>query len=169
MLLQLLVSYLPFCLLLVAHQYRHRVDVGYACCRSNDDASPHAVTNFSAPTPDDDSTYLADAFTRFVEGRAGKPFLAQLSFHNCHIPYIGTNASRAACAANKTCVPPLPGTKPYNDAELDFYACLNELDGSVGRVLDMLVKEGYYDNTMIWMTTDNVSGLKLWPCTMSTN
>ena len=38
----------------------------------------------------------------------------------------------------------------YSDEELDFYACLNELDNSVGLVLDKLKELGYYNNTMIW-------------------
>lgn len=28
---------------------------------------------------------LADSFTRFIESRKGAPFLAQISFHNCHV------------------------------------------------------------------------------------
>jgi hypothetical protein len=39
--------------------------------------------------------------------------------------------------------------------ELDFYACLNELDNSVGAVLDALTRLGYYNNTLTWFTTDN--------------
>ena len=44
----------------------------------------------------------------------------------------------------------------YTSAELDFYACLNEFDEGVGTVIDALKRLGYYDNTMIWFTTDNV-------------
>ena len=39
--------------------------------------------------------------------------------------------------------------------ELDFYACLNELDNSVGTVLDALKRLGYYNNTLTWFTVDN--------------
>ena len=44
----------------------------------------HGVANLSNPTPDDDATYLAGAFVSFAERQGGAPFLAQLSFHNCH-------------------------------------------------------------------------------------
>jgi len=115
------------------------------------------VRNITFPTPDDDATYNADAFVRFAESLGGAPFLAQVSFHNCHIPFVGTPARVAACNASGSteCAPPLAGAAPYNHEELDFYACLNELDNSVGTVLDALKRLGYYNNTMTWFTTDN--------------
>eukprot|EP00729_Bicosta_minor_P012420 gene12420-4000_t len=42
-----------------------------------------------------------------------------------------------------------------SDAQLDFYACLNELDHAVGRVLDALDTYGYGHNTLTWLATDN--------------
>ena len=92
---------------------------------------------------------------RFIESRAGQPFMAQVSFHNCHIPYIGTPAERARCNSSDeaACRPPLPGAVGYSSAELDFYACLNEFDEGVGKILRTLKTEGYYDNTMVWFTT----------------
>ena len=67
-----------------------------------------------------------------------------------HIPYIGTTHWRQECAAGRSCK---PGN--YSDAQLDFYACLNELDDAVGRVLASLEKHDYRENTMLWLTTDN--------------
>jgi len=119
----------------------------------NDDEAPHGVTNLTWPTPEDDSEYITDAFERFLDSRQGAPFVAQLSFHNCHIPFIGSPEARANCAANKTCRPPVG--EPYTDTELDFYACLTELDAGVGRVLAMLDAKGYGENTMTVLTTDN--------------
>lgn len=55
----------------------------------------------------------------------------------------------AECSNNASCVPPLAGSEPYGDEELDFYACLNEFDNSVGTVLSALKRLGYYENTMI--------------------
>ena len=120
-------------------------------------SAQHGVQNITFPTPDDDATYNADSFVRFAESLNGKPFLAQISFHNCHIPFVGTPARVAACNASGSteCAPPLPGALPYNHQELDLYACLNELDNSVGTVLDALKRLGYYENTMTWFTTDN--------------
>lgn len=128
------------------------------CCFNywwGDEDAPHGVTNLTEASPDDDATYNADSFVRFAEAQGGAPFLAQISFHNCHVPFIGTKNRRAECSGNSSCVPPLPGSKPYSDEELDFYACLNEFDNSVGTVLSALKRLGYYENTMIWFTVDN--------------
>lgn len=129
------------------------------CCFNywwNDVDAEHGVTNLTDASPDNDANdYLADSFVRFVEARAGAPFMAQISFHNCHIPFIGTPTERGKCNSTETCNPILPGTEPYSSAELDFYACLNEFDEAVGTVFSALKRLGYYDNTMIWFTTDN--------------
>lgn len=126
---------------------------GNNCCFNYwwpDNDAPHAVTNLTQPTPPDDTEYLSDAFERFLVARAGEPFMAQISFHNCHIPFIGTDFWRKECAAGRSCK---PGN--YSDAQLDFYACLIELDAAVGRVLSSLDTHNYRDNTMLWFTTDN--------------
>jgi arylsulfatase A-like enzyme len=128
--------------------------------RWNDDTAAHGVTNLTKPSPDNDANdYLASAFVGFLEQRAASnkaPFMAQISIHNCHIPYIGTPAERARCNDTRSCSAPLPGAASYSSAELDFYACLNEFDEAVGTVIGALKRLGYYDNTMIWFTTDNV-------------
>jgi len=131
------------------------------CCFNywwEDPESPHGVTNLTNPSYDDDSQYLAEAFEVFLDAREGRPFAAQLSFHNCHIPFIGTAAARQKCREGQTCKATngrgdAPGN--FTDYELDFYACLSELDASVGRVLRALEDRGYYENTFVWFTTDN--------------
>lgn len=131
------------------------------CCFNywwEDQSAPHGVTNLTNPSYDDDSSYLAEAFEIFLESRHGLPFAAQISFHSCHIPYIGTAQARQDCRDGKTCRSTNNhGDSPsnYTDFQLDFYSCLTELDGAVGRVLDALHKRNYYDNTFIWFTTDN--------------
>ncbi len=85
------------------------------CCFNywtEDASAPHGVKNRTVATPLDDSLCactpcwlicvpdltltslgcgvmvrpdLADSFTRFIESRKGEPFLAQISFHNCHV------------------------------------------------------------------------------------
>jgi len=136
-------------------------DVPNGCCSNywwEDSSADHGVTNLTNPSYDDDSAYLAEAFLIFLESRQGKPFAAQVSFHNCHIPFIGTEAARENCQNGTTCKPTNrhgDEAGSYSDFELDFYACLSELDASVGRILDALIEKGYYDNTFIWFTTDN--------------
>ena len=128
------------------------------CCFNywwGDEEKEHGITNLTNPSYDDDAAYNAESFVAFAEARNGAPFLAQISFHNCHIPFVGTQTRRAACTSGEECEPPLAGALPYNDEELDFYACLNEFDHSVGTVLDALKRLGYYENTMIWFTVDN--------------
>eukprot|EP00051_Salpingoeca_urceolata_P021108 m.325608 g.325608 ORF g.325608 m.325608 type:complete len:485 (-) comp19735_c0_seq20:112-1566(-) len=128
------------------------------CCFNywwEDQEAEHGVTNLTNFVPQDDSQYTHSSFVKFIDSIDGNPFLAQLSFHNCHIPFIGTEERRQACAQNKTCKPPLPGSQPYTDEELDFYACISELDNAIGDVLQLLKDRGYYDNTMIWLATDN--------------
>ena len=91
------------------------------CCFNywwEDQTSAHGVSNLSQPSPDDDSSYLADAFIGFAESQGGAPFLAQLSFHNCHIPFVGTSARRAECVANSSCSAPLPGAEGLHAVEV---------------------------------------------------
>lgn len=141
------------------HGPNHCFPEGHCCFNYwwDDPLAPHGVTNLTNPTPADDSLYLADAFSRFLAERKvqQKPFLAQISFHNCHIPFIGSPDARESCVKGETCRPPAPGEPPYTDEELDFYACLTELDNAVGIVLESLKTHGYYENTMAWFTADN--------------
>ena len=130
------------------------------CCFNywwDDPHSPHGVQNLTWPTPKDDSLYLVDSFQRFLTHRQAqaKPFLAQISFHNCHIPFIGMHEFKEACAKGEACRPPGPGEDPYSDEELDYYACLLSLDRSVGKILQSLKDAAYYENTMIWFGSDN--------------
>jgi arylsulfatase A-like enzyme len=128
------------------------------CCFNywwDDAASPHAVLNLSWPTPSDDAEYVVDSFDRFLSRRAGSPFLAHLSFHNCHEPFIGSAARRSACASGETCTSPAAGEPPYTSMELDFFACLQSLDDAVGATLGLLDKQGYAEDTLTWFTTDN--------------
>jgi hypothetical protein len=63
--------------------------------------------------------------------------VAQVSFHNCHVPSIGTPDDRRACAAGDSCNAPSTtgNASAYTDAELDFYGCMIELDRAIGKVM----------------------------------
>ena len=114
--------------------------------------------NLTQPVPGNEAEdYIADSFGRFLRGLAGRPFVAQLSFHNCHIPFVGTPEARELCANGTTCTATKASGPLANlsSAQLDFYACLNELDGAVGKVLDDLDAHGYGHNTLTWLATDN--------------
>lgn len=84
--------------------------------------------------------------------------MAQLSFHNCHIPFVGTPEARELCRNGTTCIerPEISGPlSNLTDIQLDFYACLNELDAAIGRVLQAMDDHGYGENTLTWLATDN--------------
>lgn len=134
----------------------------HGCCFNywwpNMSAAQHGVSNLTWQTPFDDAVYLVDSFERFVSGQAAagsSPFLAHLSFHNCHIPFIGSAVKRAACTGGSICHPPASGEPPYSDEELDYYSCLSMLDDAVGAVLTTLERHGYAQDTLTWLTTDN--------------
>eukprot|EP00052_Salpingoeca_macrocollata_P018935 m.156168 g.156168 ORF g.156168 m.156168 type:complete len:516 (+) comp20824_c0_seq6:29-1576(+) len=123
------------------------------CCFNywwKDNEAEHGVSNLTNPVGQDDSIYIADAFKNYLQSLNGDPFVVQLSFHNCHIPFIGTEQARQECASGKTCK-----SGQYNQAELDYYACMNEFDASVGRVLQTLTDLNYRNNTMVWFASDN--------------
>jgi arylsulfatase A-like enzyme len=136
------------------------------CCFNywwNDETATHGVTNLTKPSPDNDANdYLARALVDWIESRDSAPFMAQISIHNCHVPYIGTPTEREKCNSTETCLGPsgadvVTGRAggAYTSAELDFYACLNEFDEAVGTIITALKRLNYYDNTMVWFTTDN--------------
>jgi hypothetical protein len=65
------------------------------CCFNywkEDAQAPHGITNQTHASPDDDATHNAEAFGRFVDSLDGGPFMAHVSFHNCHIPVRFTAA-----------------------------------------------------------------------------
>ena len=135
-------------------------EAGRGCCFNYwwpNETAPHGISNLSNPTPPDETDYISDSFDRFLDGLNGRPFVAQLAFHNCHIPYVGTEQQRELCQKGTTCTESASSGPLANLslAQLDFYACLNELDSAVGRVLGALDKYDYGPNTLTWLATDN--------------
>jgi len=143
------------------HSCRRRAPKG--CCFNywwNDEKAEHGVTNLTNASPDNDARdYVAQSLISFIEAQAAKnaPFMAQASFHNCHIPFIATPAERESCNSTESCLAPTGGDTSsgraggaYTSGELDFYGCLNEFDEGMGNIIATLKRLGYYDNTMIW-------------------
>mmetsp|Transcript_2165 Transcript_2165/g.4374 ORF Transcript_2165/g.4374 Transcript_2165/m.4374 type:complete len:817 (+) Transcript_2165:442-2892(+) len=123
----------------------------------DDPMAEHGVTNMTQPTPPSDAHFMAKSFATYLSDRreAGLPFLAQVSFRNCHKPFLGSAPGREDCANGLTCHPAIPRRRPYTMEELDYYACLVELDAAVGEILQALDETGYYNNTMVWFASDN--------------
>ena len=132
------------------------------CCFNywfEDARSEHGVGNMTRPSHAIDAVEVQQslsAFLKTVDDDAG--FVAQLSFHNCHIPFVGAAATVAACRDGDGCLPENRQGQPktnYSAAQLDFYACLLELDAAVGAVLRDLRDFKRYDDTLVYFTTDN--------------
>jgi len=115
------------------------------------------ISNYTEFIEGEDSRYILDSFRTFLDGRETEetPFITQLSFHNCHIPYIGSEERRASCLNGTSCRALADGEEPYTDDELDYYSCISEMDQSVGMVLDLLKDRGLYDDTLIMFASDN--------------
>ena len=81
-------------------------DAAKGCCFNYwwDADAEHGVSNFTEPTPDDDALYNADSFIRFLEAQGGAPFLAQISFHNCHIPFARQDFAEHCCRLSFCCI-----------------------------------------------------------------
>lgn len=97
-------------------------------------------------TPVDDSSYLGDAFEAFVRQAVagGKPFLAHVHFHNCHVPYISPPEFRAPYAA-----------AGFDLNHQDYYGCLSAADAQAGRIRSLLQELGVAGNTFLSLASDN--------------
>ena len=117
----------------------------------------------------------AQQFTQFLatERVAGKPFFAAVGFHNTHGPiearqqlhdkYYGMTLpfevpSAGATPASQFAFTSFADWKLSQDQERRYmsayYAALEELDNSVGQVIDGLKAQGIYDDTIIVFTSD---------------
>lgn len=95
-------------------------------------------------TPVDDAEFLVDNLLLFIDDALaqGKPFLAQVSFHHNHIPYISPPEFRALYAN-------------YTLNEQDYYGGLSCVDAQVGRLRTALRARGIADTTWLSLTSDN--------------
>jgi arylsulfatase A-like enzyme len=96
-------------------------------------------------SPVDDAEFLVDALETFIVNAVANntPFFAQLSFHNCHIPYIAPPAFRAQYAGQ------------FDLNHQDYYGCLTDVDAQVGRIRALLSALGVQQNTWLSLTSDN--------------
>ncbi len=74
---------------------------------------------------------------RLFEGRKERPFFLYLSYNMPHIPLFRSNAFAGASARGR-----------YGDA-------VEEIDWSVGQILDSLKRLGLDENTVVFFTSDN--------------
>ena len=90
---------------------------------------------------------LTDATIWFIEQNKGRPFFVTLSHHAVHIPVEG-NAATTAKYRTKP--------KPSDGVNHPVYAAMVEdLDTSIGRILEKLDELKLADNTIVVFTSDN--------------
>lgn len=90
---------------------------------------------------------LATRAADFIQANKDTPFLLQVSHAAVHIPLSTTHELKAKYAKK----PPMPGY-PSN---VEYAGLLEELDQSVGRVVDAVDQAGIADNTLILFISDN--------------
>lgn len=92
----------------------------------------------------DDAGMLIDHLLTFINSSvsASQPFLAQVSFHQVHIPYIAPQQYRDMY-------------KQYDLNHQDYYGALTAMDAAIGRLRAALVQQGIADNTLVAFTADN--------------
>jgi arylsulfatase A-like enzyme len=92
----------------------------------------------------DDAQMLVNRLERFLETAVQNdtPFLAQVSFHQTHIPYVSPPEFRV----------------PYSNYSLneqDYFGSAQAMDAQVGRVRRILRDLGLDENTMVVFSADN--------------
>lgn len=92
----------------------------------------------------DDAEMLFDHLEAFMRQAvaAGKPFLAQVSLHQVHIPYIAPPSFRALYSN-------------YTINQQDYYGALTAADAQIGRLRTLLASLGVAQNTLVAFTADN--------------
>ncbi len=106
-------------------------------------------TYFRNGTPEKQYGYCTDVFTQAAEEfiiqskESGKPFFCYLSFNAPHGPYNVDERYAAPFRGNPNIVNP------------EFYGMISNVDENVGRLRDMLKRQGLDENTVIIFLGDN--------------
>lgn len=92
----------------------------------------------------DDAAMLVDRFERFVLSavQSDVPFLANVHFHQTHIPYVSPPEFRVRYAN-------------YTENEQDYFGSAEAMDAQVGRIRRMLADLGLAQHTMVVFSADN--------------
>ena len=91
--------------------------------------------------------FLADKAIEFINAHKDKPFLLQVSHGAVHIP-LSTTPELKKKYENKSTMPGYPSNPEYA-------GLTEELDQSVGRVVEAVEKAGIADSTLILFLSDN--------------
>jgi len=98
-------------------------------------------------TPKRTAEYLTDQAVAFIETNRERPFLLQVSHQAVHIP-LSTTPELLAKYERKMAMPDYPSNPAYA-------GLLEELDRSVGRIVEAIDRGGLGERTLIWFLSDN--------------
>ena len=103
------------------------------------------------PAREDEGSYLTDRLTdeavKIIEARKDEPLFMNLSYYSPHVPVEGK-----------------PGYTRYFEEKIsdgmihrnaEYAAMIASIDENVGRIMDVLQKEGKDDNTIVFFYSDN--------------
>jgi arylsulfatase A len=111
----------------------------------NGNVQPPAVTGADGPRRT--AAFLAERAVAFIETHRDRPFVLQVSHAAVHIPLSTTPERLARYRAR----PPVPGfpSRP------EYAGLVEELDASVGTVVDAIDRLGIADRTLVLFLSDN--------------
>jgi arylsulfatase A-like enzyme len=104
--------------------------------------------------------FVTDRAERFLKQKHDRPFLLYISqlephFQNDEKRFVGPNGSQERF--HDPFVPndlrPLPGN--WQSQLPDYYGCVEAIDKSVGRLMQILKEQGLIDNTIVVFTSDH--------------
>lgn len=104
-----------------------------------------ALTGLDGPVRT--ASHLADLALAFMEQHRDGPFLVQVSHYAVHIP-LTSEPDRVERYERKEKTPPFP-------SRADYAALVEELDASVGKLLEGLSELGLAENTLVAFVSDN--------------
>lgn len=90
---------------------------------------------------------LAAKAVEFIQANKDKPFLLQVSHAAVHIPLSTTPELKAKYAKK----PPMPGYP----SSIEYAGLIEEMDQSVGRIIDAVEKSGIAEKSLIFFLSDN--------------
>jgi hypothetical protein len=117
---------------------------GLECMSTYETRPDGSWAPFDQVTDVDDAQQLVDRLERFVLAavQADTPFLAEVAFHQTHIPYVSPPEFRVPYAN-------------YSANQQDYFGSAMAMDAQVGRVRRMLADLGLAHNTVVVFSADN--------------
>jgi len=103
--------------------------------------------------PSDHDAGLVDAVDAFLKERnQDRPLFMQVNTADPHTPFM---KNQDYDLSSLTVPPHLIDTIETREALADYYTSVENLDRTIGGVIDSLKKRGYADNTLVIYTTDH--------------